>query len=63
MSINFMILFPFVTLIFSFKGYSMFITNELNYGHLIEPDNFNISLIQPELYEIFNNVKVKFALF
>ncbi|CAF5195634.1 unnamed protein product [Rotaria magnacalcarata] len=38
-------------------GYFMYITNELNYGHLIDTDNFNISLIQPELYEIFNNVK------
>jgi hypothetical protein len=36
----------------------MFITNEMNYGHLIDPENFNVSLNQPELYEIFNNVKV-----
>jgi len=34
-------------------------TNEMNYGHLIDPENFNISLIQPELYEVFNNIKVK----
>ncbi|CAF3598495.1 unnamed protein product [Adineta steineri] len=38
-------------------GYFMFINNEMNYGHLIDPENFNISLTQPELYEIFNNVK------
>ncbi len=31
----------------------------MNYGHLIDPENFNISLIQPELYEVFNNIKVK----
>ena len=36
----------------------MFISNEMNYGHLIDPENFNISLTQPELYEVFNNVKV-----
>lgn len=38
----------------------MYITNEMNYGHLIDSDNYNISLTQPELYEIFNNVKVIF---
>ncbi|CAF4651289.1 unnamed protein product, partial [Rotaria sp. Silwood2] len=38
-------------------GYFMYVNNELNYGHLIDSDNFNISLIKPELYEIFNNVK------
>lgn len=36
----------------------MYITNEENFGHLIDPDNFNTSLSHPELYEIFNNVKV-----
>ena len=43
---------------FLFKGFFMFITNEMNYGHLIDPENFNISLTQPELYEVFNNIKV-----
>ncbi|CAF3851853.1 unnamed protein product [Rotaria sp. Silwood1] len=38
-------------------GYFMYVNNELNYGHLIDADNFNISLTKPELYEIFNNVK------
>ncbi|CAF3679853.1 unnamed protein product [Rotaria sordida] len=38
-------------------GYFMYVNNELNYGHLIDTDNFNISLTKPELYEIFNNVK------
>ncbi len=38
----------------------MFITNEMNYGHLIDPENFNISLTQPELYEVFNNIKVNY---
>lgn len=40
------------------KGYFMFISNEMNYGHLIDPENFNITLAQPELYEVFNNIKV-----
>jgi procollagen-lysine,2-oxoglutarate 5-dioxygenase len=38
----------------------MFISNEMNYGHLIDPENFNISLTQPELYEVFNNIKVNY---
>jgi hypothetical protein len=40
-----------------FQRYFMFITNEMNYGHLIDPDNYNISRTEPELYEVFNNVK------
>ena len=28
------------------------------YGHLTDPDSFNTSLIEPELYEIFNNPQV-----
>lgn len=34
----------------------MYINNEIHYGHLIDPDNFNTSYIIPELYEIFNNL-------
>ncbi|CAF0816227.1 unnamed protein product [Rotaria sp. Silwood1] len=37
--------------------YFIYLNNEINYGHLIDPDNFNISLILPELYEVFNNFK------
>ena len=36
--------------------------NEINYGHLIDPDNFNSSLSIPDLYEIFNNPKVSLYL-
>ena len=36
----------------------MYLTNEMNYGHLIDPENFNVSLVEPELFEVFNNVKV-----
>jgi len=36
-------------------GYFLFLTNEMLYGHLTDPDRFNTSLIEPELYEIFNN--------
>ena len=39
----------------------MYIDNDMNYGHLIDPENFNTSLTQPEVYEIFNNVKVMIA--
>ncbi|UJR36254.1 hypothetical protein I4U23_028985 [Adineta vaga] len=38
-------------------GYFMYLHNEYDYGHLIDPDSFNTSLIIPELYEIFNNLK------
>ena len=53
--------FPEIDLSFLFKGYFMFITNEMNYGHLIDPENFNISLTEPELYEVFNNTKVNYS--
>jgi len=38
-------------------GYFIYLNNEINYGHLTDPDNYNISLILPELYEIFTNIK------
>ena len=41
-----------------FQDYFMYLTNEMNYGHLIDPENFNVSLVEPELFEVFNNVKV-----
>ncbi|CAF1569915.1 unnamed protein product [Adineta ricciae] len=37
-------------------GYFMYLNNEHKYGHQTDPDNFNTSLIVPELYEIFNNL-------
>ncbi|CAF4598213.1 unnamed protein product [Rotaria socialis] len=36
-------------------GFFLYVNNELTYGHLMDPDNFNTSLIIPELYEIFTN--------
>lgn len=40
----------------------MYVHNEIKYGHLIDPDNYNTSLIVPELYEIFNNLQVSLAI-
>ena len=37
----------------------MFGTNLDSYGHLINIDNFNSSLVRPEMYEIFLNPEVK----
>ncbi len=45
-----------------FQGYFIYLNNEINYGHLIDPDNYNTSLILPELYELFTNSKVNFIL-
>ena len=40
-----------------FQGTFIYLTNEIEYGHLVDPDNYNTSLILPELYEIFSNMK------
>lgn len=36
----------------------MYATNMEEFGHLINPDSFNTSLIRPEMYEIFTNYEV-----
>lgn len=41
----------------------MYATNMHEFGHLINPDNFNTTLIRPEMYEIFANIKVNYLLF
>ncbi|XP_043280130.1 procollagen-lysine,2-oxoglutarate 5-dioxygenase isoform X2 [Venturia canescens] len=33
----------------------MFVSNRLDFGHLVNYDNFNTQLTNPEMYEIFNN--------
>lgn len=33
----------------------MYATNLEEFGHLINPNDFNISRIRPEIFEIFNN--------
>lgn len=33
------------------------------FGHLVNPDGFNTSLIRPEMYEIFNNFQVWISYF
>jgi hypothetical protein len=36
----------------------MYATNMEYFGHLVNPDNFNQSLIRPEMFEIFINFEV-----
>ena len=31
----------------------MYATNLYEFGHLINPETFNTSIVQPEMYEIF----------
>ena len=35
----------------------MYATNMDNFGHLINPENYNISLVRPEMFEIITNLK------
>jgi hypothetical protein len=37
----------------------MYGTNMEYFGHLINPDSFNTSLIRPEMFEILTNFEVK----
>jgi len=39
------------------KNIFMYATNMDTFGHLINPDNYNISLARPEMFEIINNLK------
>ena len=41
----------------------MFGTNMEYFGHLINTETFNVSLIRPEMYEIFTNYDVNFFFF
>ena len=45
-----------------FQGYFIYLTNEEKYGHLIDPDYYNTTRYLPELYEVFNNLQVKFLI-
>jgi hypothetical protein len=36
----------------------MYGTNMDYFGHLVNPDGYNTSLVRPEMYEIFNNFDV-----
>ena len=40
------------------KDIFMYGTNMDYFGHLVNPDGFNTSLVRPEMYEIFNNLEV-----
>lgn len=33
----------------------MHVANELNYGHLVNPDTFNVKFTSPDFYQLFNN--------
>ena len=33
----------------------MFVSNRENFGHLVNPDNFNVSYTNPEMYQLFDN--------
>ena len=33
----------------------MHVSNRLDFGHLVNPDGFNVSLTNPEVYQIFEN--------
>lgn len=33
----------------------MYVTNRLDFGHLVNPDNYVITVIHPDLYQIFDN--------
>lgn len=33
----------------------MYATNMHQFGHLVNPDTFNITITRPEMYEIFTN--------
>ncbi|CAG0886727.1 unnamed protein product [Darwinula stevensoni] len=37
------------------KGISMFVTNRLDWGHLVDPENFETTHLHNELFEIINN--------
>ena len=41
------------------KDIFMYGTNMDYFGHLVNPDGFNTSLVRPEMYEIFNNLEVR----
>ena len=40
----------------------MYATNMDYFGHLINPDTFNVSKIRPEMFEIISNFDVCFIL-
>lgn len=38
-------------------GVFMFVSNLLDFGHLINPENFTTNHVNPDLYELYNNQK------
>ncbi|XP_044597934.1 procollagen-lysine,2-oxoglutarate 5-dioxygenase isoform X1 [Cotesia glomerata] len=37
------------------RGIFMYVNNRLEFGHLVNPETYNIQYTNPDLYEIFNN--------
>lgn len=33
----------------------MYVSNRLDFGHLVNLDNFNVSLTNPDMYQMFDN--------
>ncbi|KAH0954090.1 hypothetical protein HN011_010425 [Eciton burchellii] len=37
------------------RGLFMYVSNRLEFGHLVNPDSYNIQLIHPDMYQIIDN--------
>jgi len=37
------------------RGLFMHVSNRLEFGHLVNPDSYNIQLIHPDIYQIIDN--------
>ncbi len=38
-----------------FQGVFMYVSNRLDFGHLVDPENFETNHVHDELYEVINN--------
>lgn len=37
------------------RGIFMYVSNRLEFGHLVDPDSYNIQLTHPDMYQIIDN--------
>lgn len=37
------------------KGFFMYVSNRLEFGHLVNPDSYDIRLTYPDMYQIIDN--------
>lgn len=37
------------------RGLFMYVNNRFDFGHLVNPDNYDITMTNPDLYQIFDN--------